>query len=403
MGWTIMPTLLFRDVRLTDCDRTTGCDLLVRDGKIAAIGSGLGPADRVIQGRGRALLPAFVDLHAHFRDPGLCHKEDIETGCRAAAHGGYTAVNLMANTNPICSAPEAVKYVRDKAGALGLCDVFQVTSITRGFDGKTLSHLENLEPSVRWISDDGVGVADTGVMLEAMRLAAAKGVGVMLHEEDPALTKIDSCLMEELMTFRDVELARLTGCPTHFCHVSTIKAMEYIIAGKRLCKNITCEVTPHHLALNSDNPGKVAPPLRREEHRQFLIKCVQEGWVDAIATDHAPHTPEDKAAGANGFTGLDLAFATCYTTLVRPGLLPLERLCRLMSRNPGKLLGLDRGRLAEGSPAHLVLADLDASFVVTGDCIHSKSKNTPLLGQALYGEILMTVREGSITYEKTAH
>jgi len=130
---------------------------------------------------------------------------------------------------------------------------------------------------------------------------------------------------------------------------------------------------------------------------------VQEGWVDAIATDHAPHTPEDKAAGANGFTGLDLAFATCYTTLVRPGLLPLERLCRLMSRNPGKLLGLDRGRLAEGSPAHLVLADLDASFVVTGDCIHSKSKNTPLLGQALYGEILMTVREGSITYEKTAH
>jgi len=398
-----MRSLLFRDIRVTDCDGTRACDVLVKDGVIAACGVDLGPADRIIKAKRRALLPAFVDLHAHFRDPGLTCKEDLDSGSRAAAHGGYTYVNLMANTKPVCSSAAAAREVRERAAALGLCDVHQVVSVTRGFDGSTLAHLEELDGGVRWLSDDGVGIQDTGVMLRAMEAARQKGVGVMLHEEDSALTKVDPYLMEELMTFRDVALARLTGCKTHFCHVSTEKAMAYILEGKRDCAHITCEVTPHHLALSDETPGKVAPPLRGEAHRLFLVDCVKKGLVDAIATDHAPHTAQDKLEGANGFTGLDLAFATCYTTLVRGGHIPLAQLSRLMSRNPAKLMGLaDRGRVCPGAPAHLVLADLDSSFVVDESCIHSRGKNTPLKGRTLYGEILMTLKEGTIVYEKTA-
>lgn len=397
-----MSSLLFKNVLATDCDKSVLCDVLVRDGRIAALGRLDGGADRVVQGGGRALLPAFVDLHAHFRDPGMPEKEDIVSGCMAAVHGGYTAVSLMANTKPVCSTRETVRYVREKAAALGICSVHQAMSITRDFDGETLSHLDDVDESVRWLSDDGFGVQDTGVMLRAMLRAKELGLGVMLHEEDAALTHVDSCLMEELMTFRDVQLARLTGCKTHFCHVSTINAMRYVLDGKRDCPHITCEVTPHHLALSDETPGKVAPPLRGEAHRRFLIECVRQGLVDAIATDHAPHTPADKLAGANGFTGLDLAFATCYTTLVRGGHITLSALSRLMSKRPAELLGLASGMLVENAAAELVLADPDASFVADESRIVSRGKNTPMLGHTLYGEIIMTVREGRIVYEKSA-
>lgn len=395
-------SILFRNVKLTDCHRELNADLLVEDGEIAAIGDRLPHtgAERIVSGRGKTLMPAFVDLHAHFRDPGLTHKEDIESGSRAAVRGGYTTVSLMANTNPVCSSMNLIRYVREKAAKVGLCELHQVASVTRDFDGVTLSHIDELDSSVKWLSDDGFGIRDTAVMLQAMRIARERGMGLMLHEEDPALTREDSYLAEELMTFRDAKLAVLTGCRTHFCHVSTMDSLNYIMAAKLQCNNITCEVTPHHLMLTEEAHYNVAPPLRRELHRKYLIAAVQKGAVDAIATDHAPHTAQDKAAGANGITGLDLAFSTAYTVLVRDGHIPLGELSRLMSYSPAQILGVRKGLLEVGYPADLVLIDEGARFEVSGEALASRGKNTPMLGRTLHGNILLTMKEGKIVYEK---
>lgn len=398
-------SVLLKNGILTDCKRELKGDLLIDKGKISRIETEIPaseiPAEcRVIDVSGRVVMPGFVDLHAHFRDPGLTHKEDIETGCRAAVHGGYTFVNLMANTKPVCSDMDTVGYVLEKAENLGICGVHQTVSITRDFGGRSLGHIQNLDNRVKWLSDDGFGVDDTAVIHEAMRLAKEKGIGLMLHEEDSTLSETDTYLAEEMQTFRDVELAVLTGCKTHFCHVSTIKAADYILAWKDRCGNVTFEVTPHHIALNDTDGGKVNPPLRGEEHRQYLIELIKKGKVDAISTDHAPHTPEDKAAGASGFTGLDLSFSTCYTTLVSPGYITLSELSRLMSYNPSKLMGLDGGLLVRGLPADIVVADLNSVFTVTENDIVSKSKNSPMLGKKLIGKIVMTIKGGRVVYEK---
>lgn len=355
----------------------------------------------IIDGQGKTLLPSFVDLHAHFRDPGQTQKEDIASGSRAAAHGGYTAVNLMANTVPVCSDMETVREVLQKAEDAGLVTVHQVVSATKDFDGATTDHLDNIDTNVvRWISEDGHGISDTGVMLCVMQICKEKGIGVMLHEQVAAISTENTYLSEEIMTHRDVSLAQFTHCRLHFCHVSTIDSMDAIIGGKRYGANITCEVTPHHLYFNDSTAYRVAPPLRGESHRQYLIQCIKDGHVDAIATDHAPHTQADKDGGANGITGLDLAFSTCYTALVQAGHITLSELSRLLSENPAKILGIEGGVIAEGEPANLVLVDTGASFTVTPEHIHSRSKNTPLIGETLYGEVIFTMRSGSITYEK---
>lgn len=397
--------VLLRNIKLGTSPTFRKIEILIRDGKIAATGDALPvpPDTRVIDGKGLTVLPAFVDLHAHFRDPGFPQKEDIETGCKAAVKGGYTTVNLMPNTDPVCSSMEVARYVTEKAKKTGLCDVFQTVSITKDFDGFTTAHIHDLNESVRFLSEDGFGVNSTKAMLDGMILAKSKGMGVMLHEEDAALTRIDSYAAEEIMTARDVRLASLTGCKTHFCHVSTIGAMDSIITGKLACGNITCEVTPHHLALNDTTNYRVAPPLRGEAHRRYLIDCLKNGLIDAIATDHAPHTPGDKQNGANGITGLDLSFPVCYTALVQTGELTLSQLAAAMSENPAKILGLgsQKGKIEPGFDADLVLLDLSAEYTVTPERLASKSKNTPFIGEALCGEVVLTIKQGEIVYEKT--
>lgn len=399
-------SILFRNIRTADCNRELRCDVLLRGGVIAALGDNLVAEEpaQVVDGRGLTLLPSFVDLHVHFRDPGLTHKEDVYTGCRAAVHGGYTTVNLMPNTKPVISDLKAVRFVEEKARELDICDVYQTLSITKDSDGSTLSHLESQGDlgGVKWLTDDGNGIVSTQVMLDAMRLARRFGVGVMLHEEDKALTPVDSYLSEDLPTYRDVRLAALTGCRTHFCHVSTAESLSQIVSAREKGAPVSFEVTPHHLYLNDGNGGRVAPPLRSEGNRQALIQAVKDGVVDAIATDHAPHTPEDKAAGMNGFTGLDLSFATCYTVLCKQNGLPLTALSRLMSYGPARLMGIPGGLIELGQPANLAVVDLDSGFVAAEEHIHSKSKNSPLLGESLWGEVLMTVKNGKVVYEKQA-
>jgi len=313
-------TLLIRGARLADGDPGATCDILIRSGVIASIqntprleqkdsgGSGLSTDGACVEAGGLTCLPAFCDMHAHFRDPGMTNKEDLASGSRAAVRGGYTAVNLMANTKPVVSTHAQVKDVLARAKHIGLVDVHQCISITRDMDGKTVDHLEGLGKHVRIISEDGHDVMNARVMLQAMTAAARLGLTVMCHCEDSNLSPVDYRLAEDLMTHRNIELARVAGCRLHVAHVSTEGSMRAVIAAKQAGQQVTCEVTPHHLALTEETCFRVNPPLRTQHDVDFLIHAVEDGWVDAIATDHAPHMPEDKTAGAPGMVGLETAF-----------------------------------------------------------------------------------------------
>ncbi|NMA93459.1 MAG: dihydroorotase [Clostridiales bacterium] len=351
----------------------------------------------VVDGSGMVLMPAFIDLHAHFRDPGFPEKEDLESGARAALAGGYTAVNLMANTNPICDNADVYGYVMEKAETLDLIHIEQVVAVTKGFDGATTEHWDELPQRVRFLSDDGNGIQSSELMYRVMRKATERGLGLMLHEEDSGLSKIDYRLAEDVMTLRDVYLAEHSGCRVHFSHVSTEASIEAVRRAKRRVSNITCEVTPHHISM-ADSDYRVNPPIRTRRDAAALIDAILDGTVDAIATDHAPHSDEDKRRGAPGMIGLETAFSTCYEVLVQSGIISLQRLVELMSSNPARILGLNKGYLKKGMDADAVLVDLEAKRVVTGESLHSKSSNTPLLGRELPAAIVGTIRAGKLLY-----
>lgn len=378
-------------------------DFWLKDGKIAAIGCGLPvPAgEDVLEARGLTILPSFIDTHCHWRTPGLEYKEDVATGSAAAAAGGYTFVNLMPNTKPVCSSAEIAHSVMAQAAQIGLCDVNQCLSITKDFDGKTLDHLLSLPPDLKFISEDGNGVMNNAVMARAFAIAADLGLTVMSHAEDREISPWDYRLAENIETVRNLHLAEYYGTRLHMCHVSTREAIEAVRMSRVLGARVTCEVTPHHLWFDDSRiQYKVNPPIRKAEDVQALVESIQDGAVTCIGTDHAPHTAEDKAKGAAGMVGLETAFAVCYTKLCRMEGLPLERLSYLMSAGPAAVMGLaDRkGRLAPGYDADLVLVDIDHLYTVRAEKLHSKSKNSPYDGERLYGQIKYTLKGGKITF-----
>ena len=346
-------------------------------------------------------MPSFVDTHAHFRDPGFTYKEDIESGSKAAVRGGYTGVNLMANTKPVCSTMETVNYVLKKGRECGLVDIHQCTSITNDFDGSNLDHLDKLTREVRLISEDGKDVMDVKVMMKAMEKAKKKDLTVLCHCEDHQLSDVDMRLAENMMTWRNITLASYTGCKVHLAHVSTKEAIDYSIDGKRRGGRITLEVTPHHLVLNRDiNDYRVNPPIREEEDRRYIIKAIKDGNVDCIGTDHAPHTREDKEKGAPGLVGLETAFSLCYTELVKKGEITLGRLSELISKNPSEIVGFRKGQIAVGYDGDFVMVDLEKEYTIEKNSFYSKGKNTPFQGYKVFGEILMTIKGGKIVYSK---
>ncbi len=437
-------TLLFVNARLVDCNIDTPGALLVRDGKIAAVykeegmlsmkaaessvpGGSLHPAQAVhpdalvIDCGGATLMPAFVDMHAHFRDPGFTRKEDLQSGSCAAAAGGYATVVLMPNTNPVISDRAASLAVRSRASGSGYPDIFQSVSLTRDFDGTDTSALADLDPCETPIAtEDGHEVASAAVMLDAMRNCAKTGVLVSCHCEDPSLadrarelraraladpdhsavlydeTEHLLRLAEDTLTYRNLALAEESGCRVHIAHISTTGSLATVRDAKARSGEVSCEVTPHHLALTSESPEIVNPPLRREEDRQALIRGLTDGTIDAIATDHAPHTAADKLAGAPGFSGIQTAFPVCNTMLVKAGHLTLSALSALMSANPSRLLGLERGRFAEEFDADLVLLDPDKEIVIdpASESWKSRGENCPFAGTEVHGKILATFRRG---------
>ena len=376
-------------------------EIFVKDGRIAAVGQELealaGENETVIDAGGLTVLPAFVDLHCHWRTPGFEYKEDIETGSRAAAAGGYTFVNLMPNTKPVCSSAAQAMMVEQKAAEVGLCDVNQTVSITENFDGVSIDHLKTLPAGVKFITEDGHGVQDNATMAKAFAICTQKDITVMSHAEDMEISPWDYRLAEDIETVRNCWLSEYYQTKLHMCHVSTRGALDAIQMAKLRGAPVTCEVTPHHLWFTNDTCDyRVNPPIRTADDVQALVDGIRTGIVDAIATDHAPHSAEEKSHGleksAMGIVGLETAFPLLYTYLVKKGVISFARLMELLHNAPIRRFGLTE--YAED----FTVFDLSDRYTIDPASFLSQGRATPFVGWEVEGRCRLTVCGGKIVY-----
>ncbi len=390
-------------------------DVLIDGARIARVGVGLAAPDgaEVIDATGRYLVPGLVDMHVHFRDPGFEYKETIETGARAATHGGFTDVATMPNTDPVTDTGAEVRYQIDRAREAGLCHVRPIGALTVGERGEVLAEIGDMvkEGAVAF-SDDGRGVQSAGMMRTCMEYVSQFGKVVSAHCEVESLTTHGvinegrastrlgmfgwPALGEELEIHRDIELCRMTGCALHVAHISTAKGLALVRAAKAEGLPVTCEVTPHHLFLCEDDVTdsydtnlKMNPPLRTAADAAALREGVADGSVDCLVTDHAPHAPHEKDCEWEiaffGTVGLETSLPLMLTNLVLPGSMSWSRLVEVMAVNPRAVLRLDPVRVEEGSAADLTLIDPTARVEVTPDYLESRAKNSAFLGQVLTG------------------
>lgn len=404
-------------------------DILTDGNVIAKIGQNLdrpGAGCRVIDAEGLLVVPGLVDVHVHFRDPGFPQKEDIESGAAAAAKGGFTSVVMMANTRPTIDNPETLKYVLRKGRSTGI-HVYACANVTLGMQGRELTPMEELaELGAVGFTDDGVPLMDERLVREAMRRAAALDMPLSFHEEDPALIggrenngvnrgragrhfgmagsprEAETGLVE-----RDLRLAAETGACVNIQHISAGESVELIRRARRSGADIHAEATPHHFTLTEEavirygTLAKMNPPLREEADRLAIIRGLADGTIDIIATDHAPHTAEEKAKpmaeAPSGIIGLETALPLAITELVDKGHLTMRQTLRLMSTNPAAMYRLDAGYLAAGGPADIVLIDA-AAEVVPGEYA-SRASNTPFTGWRLKGRVVKTIAGGRVVYE----
>ena len=402
-------------------------DVLIEDSRIAAVGQSLdAAADETIDATGKHVLPGFIDLHSHLRDPGQTHKEDIETGTRAAAKGGYTTVLAMANTEPVVDNIATVEYIKRKAADVGSCKVLVVGALTKKSEGKEIAEIASmLKGGIVAVSDDGHCVQEAKLKFNALKYATGFGLPVIVHPEDYSLAgkgQINSgkvstqlglggipALAEEVMISRDIMFAEKTRTRLHIAHISTARAVGLVRMAQKMGMTVTAEVTPHHLLLTEeacigfDTNTKMKPPLRTESDRKACLEALKEGVIGYIATDHAPHADFEKDREFNlapfGISGFETAFCSLYEGLVMTGELPLETLVARLTEGPAAFLGLQAGRIEEGRPADVILVDLQGEVHISTDTMLSKSKNTPYLGRTFKGAVTKTWCEGRLTWD----
>lgn len=393
-------SILIKNARVIDYKIDELLDILIEGDRIKWIGEKIDTkAEQIIDGSGKVVMPGFVDLHAHFRDPGFLDKEDLMTGQKSALNGGYTTVNLMGNTKPVCSSNSIYHDIMQRAKEIDLISIYQVMSVTKDLNGEELLDFHTLPKDLKFLSDDGKGILSNRLMYEAMKQAKKRNIGIMIHAEDPTISGEDYRLAEDIITIRDVYLSGKTKCRTHFSHVSTIDSLEAIRSGKEKGYPVTCEVTPHHISM-WDSDYRVNPPIRDKNDVKYIIESIFDGTVDAIATDHAPHTKEDKKNGAPGMIGLESSFFIVYKTLCLEHGASLKLLSNIMSHNPAQILQIKTGQITPGYYADLVMIDFNKKTKFTEDYIQSKSKNSPFLNQLYDGAIDMVMSKGKVKLER---
>ena len=419
--------LLITNGRVVDPsqDLDSRLDVLIEGGSIVEVGKKLDADVPRFDGSGLVVVPGFIDLHTHLREPGQEHKETIASGTRAAVAGGYTAVCAMANTMPPNDERAVTEMVLAEAARNGACRVYPVGAVSKGLKGEALAEFADLHAAgCVAVSDDGKPVFNAQLMRRALEYGSMLGLPIVVHEEDANLNEggvmhegYYSTLLgmagipaasEETMVARDVILARLTGGHVHVAHLSTAGAVEAVRAARREGVRVTCEVTPHHLALTDEAVQsfstnlKMNPPLRSEAHRRALLDAVADGTIDAIATDHAPHHFDEKNVEFDlapfGVIGLETAFGVTYDILVRSRVIKLPRLIDLLSCGPARVFSLPGGTLSKGSIGDVTVLDLEGRYDVAAP-FRSRASNSPFVGRALEGRVVATIVGGDIRYD----
>lgn len=425
----------------TQTDETA--DVYIEDGVVAEIGKDIKKkADRAIDAKGCFVMPGFVDMHVHFRDPGYEYKEDIFSGMKAAAHGGYTTVLAMPNTRPVADNVDVVNYVHRKAAAVEGIHVLQVGAITKGQKGEELADIEGMAAAgIPAISEDGKSVMNTRVYRDGMQEAARLGIPILAHCEDIDL--VDGGVMnadenarrldmpgitnsvEDVIIARDILLSRDTGAQLHLCHCSTEYSVDMVRRAKNQGLKVSAEVCPHHFTLTSDDITeyvpiidagilipqdtdadtnfKMNPPLRTKRDVEALKEGLKDGTMEVIATDHAPHTFAEKNTSMKkapfGIVGLETAACLTYTELVLGGYLTPMQMAEKMSYNPAKILGLECGDIQPGKPADIVIFDPEETYRIDKNTFASKGRNTPFHGREVTGRVRCTICGGTVVYE----
>ncbi len=418
-------------------------DLLIEDDKVVKMEAGITEkADRVIDAKGCYVMPGFIDMHVHLRDPGQTQKETIETGCQAAAHGGYTTILAMPNTKPVVDNPDVVNYVHNKAEAVGAVHVLQVGAVTKGQQGKELSDIRGMyKAGIPAISEDGKSVMNSELYREAMEIAAELDLPVLAHCEDINLVnggvmnedehskelgmKGITNSVEDIIVARDILLSRDTGATLHLCHCSTRDSVKMVQYAKLEKVKVSAEVCPHHFTLTSDDIHKIEPsinqenkaaidadadtnykmnpPLRRKEDVQALKEGLRDNIMDVISTDHAPHTFEEKNTSMKnapfGIVGLETAASLTYTELVLQGYLTPMQMAEKMSYNPAKIIHSEKGDIQPGKVADIVIFDPEKTYKINKHKFASKGRNTPFHGREVTGKVKMTLVDGQVVYE----
>lgn len=421
-------------------------DVLVENGVVSKIAKGIkDKAEKQINAKGCFVMPGFIDMHVHLRDPGFEQKEDIESGSRAAAHGGYTTILAMPNTRPVVDNPDVVNYVHNKAKTVGLVNVMQVGAVTKGQMGKELADIEGMaKAGIRAISEDGKSVMNAELYREAMEKAKELDLVVLAHCED--INLVNGGVMnqdehakelglrgitnsvEDIIIARDIMLSYDTGAKLHLCHCSTHASVMMMKAAKDRHMNVTAEVCPHHFTLTSadikkaepsmdvqknvpidmdaDTNYKMNPPLRMAEDVQALKEGLRDGIMDVISTDHAPHTFDDKNTSMKkapfGIVGLETAAPLTYTELVLGGYLTPMQMAEKMSYNAAKIIGIDKGDIQPGKVADIVIFDPNVTYQIDKNTFASKGKNTPFDGRTVTGKVRATIAGGHVVYEENA-
>lgn len=418
-------SILIKNVRAVDIGLDKVCNIYIENGKITEIDGTTTTADNIIDGTNLVAMPSLFDMHVHFRDPGLTHKEDILTGCKSALAGGFTGVACMPNTKPVIDNVETIDYIISKSKGTGV-KVYPVATITKDMAGKKLSDFEVLKKAgAIAVSDDGKPVENADIMRKAIKKSYELNMPIISHCEDLNIIKggimhkgsISKQLgvkgmdraSEDSITAREIALAQAVDGAIHIAHVSTYGSINFIRDAKKRGIKVTCETAPHYLLLTHekllqrDADFRMNPPLREQSDVDAMVQAVVDGTVDCIVTDHAPHTKDEKSnfeTAPNGVVGLETSFAGVITALYKTGKISLERVVELMSVNPRKILNIPVETIKIGADANIMLADINKQWKVIPEELNSKSKNTVFKGMTLTGKPIMTISNGEIAYIK---